>query len=50
MQLNSVKSQYSFRLALPLNTAYFFKTAKYQLTAFPRLDLYQGVRTNRWRS
>ena len=32
---NNVKNQYSFRLALPLKTAYFFQTPKYQCMSLP---------------
>ena len=32
--LNRRNIQYSFRLALPVNTAYFFNTARYQLIVF----------------
>src|SRR5919112_4821400 len=35
MMLNSTKYQYSIRLALPLNTAYFLSTSRYQLTRHP---------------
>src|SRR5829696_922333 len=35
MRLNSTKYQYSARLDLPLNTAYFLSTSRYQLTRHP---------------
>jgi hypothetical protein len=35
MMLKSTKYQYSMRLDLPLNTAYFFSASRYQLTRHP---------------
>jgi hypothetical protein len=35
MMLKSTKYQYSLRLDLPLNTAYFFSASRYQLNSQP---------------
>src|SRR3712207_2564647 len=38
MMLKSTKYQYSLRLDLPLNTAYFFSASRYQLNSQPPHD------------
>src|SRR5829696_6434376 len=52
MMLKSTKYQYSMRLDLPLNTAYFFNASRYQLNSKPShpsvrafLPVWQGHRS-----